>query len=125
MPDPARQADNDLRAAEWSLVGGFAHTASFLSQQAAEKALKAFLNAQGAHEVLEHSTSELARKCAEVDGSFAEPLDDCAELDLHYLPSRYPNALPGGVPHRFYTKKKAEEVIACAQRVIKKVKASL
>lgn len=67
---------------------------------------------------------------------------DQAENDLHsaewnreggvadiacflYLPSRYPNALPGGIPHLGYTKEKAEEVIACAKRVIEKVKVVL
>ena len=35
-----RQAQYDVRAAEWSLQGGFHDTACFLAQQAAEKALK-------------------------------------------------------------------------------------
>lgn len=119
------QAESDLRAAEWSLEGGFAHTASFLSQQAAEKALKAFLYARGAREVLGHSTYELVERCAAVDDSFGGLGGDCAELDRHYLASRYPNALPGGIPYLVYTREKAQEVIACARRVIEKVKASL
>jgi HEPN domain-containing protein len=49
---------------------------------------------------------------------------ESAEWDLHYLPSRYPNSLPGGVPHLFYTKAKGEEAVACAKRVLQKVKGS-
>ncbi len=48
------QAKSDLNGAEWSLKGGFADIACFLSQQAAEKALQAFLYTQGAREVRGH-----------------------------------------------------------------------
>jgi len=115
-------ASNDLDAAEWDLQGKFYNYACFKSQQSAEKALKAFLYFRGLRRLIGHSTHDLLQQCIQLDPSFETLREDCTELDLHYLPSRYPNSLPGGVPHLFYTKKRAEEVIACARRVIEKVK---
>ena len=116
---------NDLDSAEWDLQGRFYNYACFKSQQSAEKALKAFLYSRGLRRLLGHSTHDLLQECIQVDSSFEALRDDCTELDLHYLPSRYPNSLPCGVPHLFYTKNKAEEVIACARRVLEKVKGSM
>jgi len=59
--------------------------ACFLSQQAAEKALKAYL------------------------------------LDQYYIPTRYPNGLPGGIPYKVYTWEQAQEAIVGAQRVLDQV----
>ena len=78
--------------------------------------------AGGLRRLLGHSTRDLLQEYIRLDPSFENLRDDCTELDLHYLPSRYPNSLPGGVPHLFYTKWRAEEVIACSRRVMEKVK---
>ena len=115
-------ASNDLDSADWDLQGRFYNYACFKSQQSAEKALKAFLYLRGLRRLLGHSTRDLLQECIRLDPSYENLRDDCTELDLHYLPSRYPNSLPGGVPHLFYTKRRAEEVIACARRVMEKVK---
>ena len=115
-------ASNDLDSADWDLQGRFYNYACFKSQQSAEKALKAFLYFRGLRRLLGHSTRDLLQECIRLDPSFEILRDDCTELDLHYLPSRYPNSLPGGVPHLFYTKRRAEDVIACARRVMEKVK---
>jgi len=32
-----------------------------------------------------------------------EKVQKAARLDQYYVPTRYPNGLPGGVPSRFYT----------------------
>jgi HEPN domain-containing protein len=39
-------------------------------------------------------------------------------LDRFYIPTRYPNGLPGGVPARAYRKKDALEAIRTAQKVL-------
>jgi HEPN domain-containing protein len=41
------------------------------------------------------------------------------KLDKYYLPTRYPNGLPGGVPSRYFDDpKEAEEAMRLAQSVI-------
>ena len=46
-----------------------------------------------------------------------ELLDQARELDLHYIPSRYPNGIPGGYPHQFYGKKVAEQALLAAEKI--------
>jgi HEPN domain-containing protein len=45
-------------------------------------------------------------------------LDEGRQLDLHHIPSRYPNGLPSGYPHRFYGKPRAEQAVAAAERIL-------
>ena len=117
-----QQAERDLAVARRLLYPGAYYAVANFAHQGAEKALKAFLYFRGLRRLIGHSTHDLLQQCIQLDPSFETLREDCTELDLHYLPSRYPNSLPGGVPHLFYTKKRAEEVIACARRVIEKVK---
>jgi len=57
------QGRNDLEAAKWNAEGKFFAQACFLSQQAAEKALKAYLFYIGKRKIITHSTYSLAREC--------------------------------------------------------------
>jgi HEPN domain-containing protein len=45
-------------------------------------------------------------------------LNEARQLDLHYIPSRYPNGLPGGYPHQFYARDTAEEALGSAQKIV-------
>jgi HEPN domain-containing protein len=49
-------------------------------------------------------------------------LDQARELDLHYIPSRYPNGLPSGYPHQFYGKKVAQEAVIAAEKIFSSVR---
>ncbi|MCU0575164.1 MAG: HEPN domain-containing protein [Syntrophobacteraceae bacterium] len=48
-------------------------------------------------------------------------MDDARELDLHYIPSRYPNGLPGGFPHSFYGENTATSALQSARRILEAV----
>lgn len=39
------------------------------------------------------------------------------ELDLHYIPSRYPNGLPSGYPHQFYDEETAQRALKAAEKI--------
>ncbi len=39
-------------------------------------------------------------------------------LDGYYLPTRYPNSLPGGIPARVYHREAAQEAVALARDVV-------
>jgi HEPN domain-containing protein len=43
------------------------------------------------------------------------------KLDRFYIPTRYPNGLPGGVPAEVYDEQDAEGAIALANEVLKLV----
>lgn len=101
------QAKNDLEAAKWNAEGRFYAQSCFLSQQAAEKALKAYLFSIGKRKILTHSTYSLAKECAKENNIFNSLLSICAELDKNYIPSRYPNGLPDSIPSEVYLKNDA------------------
>src|SRR5438309_4902807 len=66
------QAENDLAFAALASREGFFAQACFNSQQAAEKALKAFLYARGAEQAIGHSVADLAAECARLEPEFAK-----------------------------------------------------
>ena len=88
--DRLRQAERDLESARSQHENGFFEWACFISQQAAEKAVKAVYQRLGA-EVWGHSTTDLflglRERLAVPDGL----LDSARRLDRHYIPARYPN----------------------------------
>ena len=112
------QAREDLKwAAHLAEQGGY-HIACFLAQQVAEKALKAFLYAQGEELVIGHSVARLCAAAAGVVPSFAEHCRSWAVLDGFYIPTRYPNGLPGGIPAEAYPQQTARDAVALAGEVV-------
>lgn len=91
-------ARHDLDYAEHAAAGGFHAPACFFAQQAAEKAVKALHYARGARAVLGHSVRSLIEHLEPAEPTLAELLDAARELDLFYVPARYPNGLDAGTP---------------------------
>jgi len=114
------QGRYDLHAASWNLEGGFNDTACFLAQQAAEKVLKSLHYYLGASRrtLLTHSVVALVREASRGPVALEDCLEAARELDLHYVPSRYPNGLPSGYPHQFYGKETAAKAIASSRRIV-------
>ncbi len=108
------QAQTDLGWAKRLHADGAYYLVCFLAQQAAEKALKAFLYAQGEEIVLGHSVRQLSVRAAEFDGSLVRWVDSWAILDSYYIPTRYPNGLPDDIPARVYG---ADASLGALQRV--------
>lgn len=118
-----KQAASDLKAARWNAKGEFYDTACFLAQQAGEKALKSLLYYLGARRaaLLTHSLFEMTQEAMKKLDELEVLLDSARELDLHYIPSRYPNGLPSGYPHQFYGSETAESSIEAAARIFRAV----
>lgn len=116
------QAEQDLATArELSEIGRHA-LACFEAQQAAEKALKAYLYRRGERVVLGHSVLELCERCESYDATFTAIKRRAAKLDRFYAQTRYPNALPGGVPALAFDEEDSGPAIATAAQVIDTVK---
>ncbi len=127
-PDPVeegkrwlQQARQDIDDAQYNQAGSRYHLTCFLAQQAAEKALKAYLYAQGETMVWGHSVADLARQAAAYDDSFEALIGAGGGLDRHYIPTRYPNGLPGGLPAEAFDADDAEKALGRAQRIIRRV----
>jgi HEPN domain-containing protein len=125
MTEAARwleQARRDLDDAEFAASGSRWNLACFLSQQAAEKALKAFLLSRGAEAVWGHSVAELCHEAGAADAAFAKLGAEAAALDQYYIPTRYPNGLPGGIPADAYTRSDGDRALALCRAVIELVR---
>jgi len=116
-----RQAEGELKWAQdsfgsenWALV-------CFLCQQTSEKALKAIAFASGVSQVRSHSTFEIAESL-KINGELANA---CRILDQYYMTTRYPDALPGGVPCDMFVKSQAEEALRFADLFILRARAEL
>jgi HEPN domain-containing protein len=112
------QARRDLDDACYAAAGSRWNLTCFLAQQAAEKALKAYLYSRGAEAVWGHSVAELCQDAAEHDTDFEAARAEAAALDQYYIPTRYPDGLPGGIPADAYTKDDAERALARSRAVI-------
>lgn len=119
------QAQADRKGAQLLFDGESYHLACFVGQQVAEKALKAFLYAQGEELVVGHSVEELSRWAAEYDTDFEELREDIAPLDGYYVPTRYPNGLPDSIPARVYTRAAATDVLRMADLAVELVQRKL
>ncbi len=115
------QAEEDLKWARDLAERGGYHIACFLAQQVGEKALKAFLYAQGEEIVLGHSIERLCRSAARWEGLFDERVKRWAILDGYYVPTRYPNSLPDSIPARVYTQDAAREAVRLAEEIVTQV----
>jgi HEPN domain-containing protein len=112
------QALEDLKwAKDLAERGGF-HIACFLAQQVGEKALKAFLYAQGEEIVIGHSIERLTSEAARYDAGFLEKAKTWSILDGYYVPTRYPNSLPDSIPARVFTQNAAKESVRLATEIV-------
>jgi HEPN domain-containing protein len=72
---------------------------------------------KGERPVVGHATTHLAARCEEYAGSFGELREPCQELDVFYIPTRYPNGVPDGAPYEFFGPKHSQRAAAAYIRV--------
>lgn len=114
------QARRDLDDARFCATGGRYSLACFVAQQAAEKALKAFLFWNG-EDPWGHSVADLCREAGRHDAELATLLPRVAPLDKFYIPTRYPNGLPGGIPADAFSSADAAGALDLADLVLETV----
>ncbi len=112
------QAGEDLKWADHLAQHGGYHIACFLAQQVTEKAIKAFLYASGDEIVLGHSVERLCAAAARKDPRFAEKARRWSLLDAYYVPTRYPNGLPDGIPADVFTREAAVGAVDLARDAV-------
>ena len=111
--DTARQ---DLAFAHHAANAGFHAPACFHAHQAAEKAVKALHYAQGARAVFGHGVRQLIERLGRPD--FEELLPGARELDLLYLPTRYPNGLDDGTPGEAFSSEQSSRALGFADDIL-------
>jgi HEPN domain-containing protein len=94
------QAAEDPHWAKHLAEEGGWHLACFLAQQVAEKAIKAFLYAQGEEIVLGHSVARLCADAARYQPGFADKARRWSLLDGYYYPHTLSERATGRHPGR-------------------------
>ena len=89
------QAWDDLQFGRLGLEAGYLAQTCFLSQQVIEKCLKGYLVFQGRLYPKTHKLADLWRLCEEILQEL-EPFErQFRVIDEYYIPTRYPDAVPG------------------------------
>jgi HEPN domain-containing protein len=125
MPDNAaegarwlRQAQQDLEDAKFTREGTRFNLACFLGQQAAEKAIKAYLYFRGAEDVWGHSLIDLCEDAKIFEMFFDTIKSEARQLDKYYYITRYPEFLPGGIPSEAFDRIDAGRAIELSHVVV-------
>ena len=113
-----RQANQDLDDANFTLAGGRFNLACFLGQQAAEKAIKAFLYHRGAEDVWSNSLIDLCEDAKLFEMFFDTIKSEARQLDKYYDITRYPHRLPGGIPSEAFDLIDADRAMELSQLVV-------
>ncbi len=120
------QAERDLQAAGNLGDSGDYHWACFVAQQAAEKAVQAVHAARGEDVGRVHSVMVLIqgdRQAGVQEITELKHLGEIARgLDRMYIPTRYPNGVPFGIPADFFGRKDAEDCWRRAQEILEAVR---
>lgn len=112
-------AREDLRVAEVVLNEGIYNQVCFHAQQCVEKALKGALARQGHVPPRTHSITDLLGLLP--SEWLADLRADLVGLDDFYIPTRYPDALPGVLPNGLPSRVEAEEALTLARAVFERV----
>ena len=62
--------------------------------------------------------TELCKSAASLDEELEELRRMAATLDKYYIPTRYPNGLPGGIPAEAFEKRDADRAIEITGEVL-------
>lgn len=112
------QAERDRAMARKAAESGFPEWACFISQQAAEKALKAVYQKEG-KVAWGHSVADLLSGIAAERDVPPDLFRAARSLDRWYIQARYPNGFPKGMPGDYVDREDADAAISGAGRIIR------
>jgi HEPN domain-containing protein len=105
--------------AELALEQGIYNQVCFHSQQCVEKALKGYIESTGKMHPYSHKSADILNYLS--PNPFEDIVEKLLSLDRFYLPTRYPDVLPGMLPESLPDEKEAREALNLAKIVIKRV----
>lgn len=115
------EAENTFKSAIVDKENGFYNWCCFKCHHAAEFALKGLLYGIGLTP-FGHSLTKMTNDLQNQKINIKSILTACKKLDLHYIPSRYPNAHPTGSPFEYHDENIAEEALTNAKKIMDLVK---
>ena len=113
-----RLAEQDLDDARYLKEGGRHNLACFMGQQAAEKAIKAYLYHKRVEDVWGHSLLDLCEDAKLFDMMFDTMKSEARQLDKYHYITRYPEFLPSGASFDAFNEIDAERSIELSTQVV-------
>lgn len=107
-------AKDDLGVAETIFKAEYYGPTCFHAQQSVEKVIKAIISEMGKTPPRTHSITDLLSLIPSI--WFSSFRQELVKFDDFYIPTRYPDALPGSLPHGLPGKKDAQKALDLAQR---------
>ena len=117
-----RQAERDLEDAHFLRDNGRHNLACFQGQQAAEKAVKAYLYHKRVEDVWGHSLLDLCEDAKLFDMMFDTVKSEARQLDKYLYITRYPEFLPSGTSFEAFDQVDADRSIELSNLVLEFVK---
>ena len=112
-------ARQDLRMAELALSEDIYNQACFHAQQCAEKAVKGYLEQLDPPPPRTHLMADLL---SHLPVDLLAPLEDAlVALDRFYIPTRYPDALPGTLFDGLPGRREAREALLTARQTLERI----
>jgi HEPN domain-containing protein len=87
--------------------------------------VKAVHHARGARAVLGHNVRALVEALEPREPRLDALLDAARELDLRYVPTRYPNGLDAGTPAQAFSGAHSQRALDLAERMLRAAQAFL
>ncbi len=113
-------SDEDFRMAELALEEELWNQVCFHSHQSAEKSLKAVVAERGGNNPRTHNLTDLMSL---LGGRIREDLEDeLRYLEGFYIPTRYPDTVPGSLPEGLPEEEDARIAFAAARKVSRVVR---
>ena len=120
-----RQAEQDLDDARYLKEGGRHNLACFMGQQAAEKAIKAYLYHKRVEDVWGHSLLDLCEDAKLFDMMFDTMKSEARQLDKYHYITRYPEFLPSSTSFDAFNEIESERCIELSTQVVEFTKERL
>ena len=111
------QASYDLESARLMMREGFYSHVCFMSQQVAEKTLKALAYYRGDTDARGHTIKALLISLEMSYPDLSRFYEIVDTLEAYYIPTRYPDALPSGAPYEIYQYEDAEDALYSAEQI--------
>ena len=108
----------DLKTAKVSLRENIFSSSCFHAQQVAEKSLKMLMAHQGREILKSHDLLFLLEKTIKLYPSLAKFKKDLQFLNQFYLPTRYPEVLPGNLPEGLPKREDATKAFKIADLLV-------
>lgn len=115
-------AETDLKAALGSLDHSVPNMVCFHAQQVAEKCLKAVLESAKAEIPRTHELPFLYELVIKINPGLEEIKEELMFLNRFYVPTRYPEALPGSLEENLPTIEMAKQAVRYAEQIFSLIK---